>query len=86
MKWSLGALVAEVPPAVVTFTSTTPAEPAGEVQVIEVAVLEPQEVPALVPNCTPEAAVRLVPVIVTLVPPAVGPDTGETPVTVGAAT
>ena len=83
----MGALVAEVPPAVVTFTSTTPGEPAGELQVIEVAVLaeQPAETEAI-PNLTSVAPVRLVPVMTTLVPPAVGPETGETPVTVGAAT
>ena len=43
-------------------------------------------VPAAVPNSTAVAPARFVPVIVTVVPPAVGPDVGLTAVTVGAAT
>ena len=43
-------------------------------------------VPATVPNLTDVAPERLVPVTVTLVPPAVDPDCGLTAVTVGAAT
>ena len=41
--------------------------------------------PALVPKCTAVAPVKAVPVTVTVVPPAVGPEVGLTPVTVGAA-
>ena len=40
-------------------------------------------VPALVPNVTAVAFARLVPVIVTVFVPAVGPDAGLTPVTAG---
>ena len=43
-------------------------------------------VAAVVPNFTAVAPVKLVPVIVTLVPPAKGPELGEIPVTVGAVT
>ena len=43
-------------------------------------------VAAVAPNVTAVAPVKLVPVIVTVVPPAVGPAVGLTPVTVGAAT
>ena len=43
-------------------------------------------VAAFGPNWTEVAPVRFVPVIVTVVPPEVGPDCGETPVTVGAGT
>ena len=39
----------------------------------------------VVPNLTAVALARLVPVIVTVVPPPVGPAAGLTPVTVGAA-
>ena len=42
-------------------------------------------VPAVAPNLTAVAPVRLVPVIVTLVPPAVGPAAGLTLVTMGTA-
>ena len=85
MYWSL-APVALVPPGVVTVMSTVPAEPAGAVAVIEVALLTVKPVALVAPNLTAVAPVRLVPVIVTLVPPAVGPAVGLTLLTVGAAT
>ena len=71
-----------MPPGVVTVTSTVPV-PDGEVTVIDVAV-SAVTVPAVVPNLTVVAFVRLVPVTVTLVPPAAGPEVGLTAVTVGA--
>ena len=71
-----------MPPGVVTVTSTVPA-PDGEVTVIDVAE-SAVTVPAVVPNLTVVAFVRLVPVTVTLVPPATGPTLGLTAVTVGA--
>ena len=74
-----------VPPSVVTLTVTDPA-PAGEVAVICVAELTVKLVAAVAPNLTAVAPVKLVPVMTTLVPPAVGPDVGASPVTVGAAT
>ena len=74
-----------MPPAVVTVTSTVPV-PAGEVAVIEVAELTVKAVAAVLPNLTAEAAVRLLPVIVTLVPPPVGPLVGAIEATVGAET
>ena len=76
------ALVALVPPGVVTVTSTAPAACAGEVAVIEVA-LTTEKLAAVPPNDTAVAPVKLLPVMVTLVPPAVGPAFGLTPVTVG---
>jgi hypothetical protein len=76
--------VAEVPPGVVTVTLTVPV-PAGEVAVIDVALLTTTPVAALAPKWTAVAPVKLVPVMVTLVPPAAGPDVGLMPVTVGAA-
>jgi hypothetical protein len=80
------ALVAEVPPVVVTVTSAVPAVSAGAVAVIEVAELTVTSVAACpVPNETVDPATKLVPVIATDVPPAVGPDDGLTAVTVGAA-
>ena len=68
-----------------TVTSTVPV-PAGAVAVSEVAETTVKEVAAAVPNSTAVAPVKLVPVTVTLVPPAVGPLVGLTAVTVGAAT
>ena len=82
MNWS-AAEVADVPPAVVTLTSTVPV-PAGEVAVIEVAELKVKLVAAVAPNVTAVAPVKLVPVIVTLVPPEVDPLLGETEETTGA--
>jgi hypothetical protein len=74
-----------VPPAVVTITSTVPI-PAGAVAVIWVALLTVKEPAALLPNLTAVAPEKLVPVMVTLVPPDGGPVFGLTLVTVGAGT
>ena len=84
MNWS-AADVADVPPAVVTFTSTVPV-PAGDVAVIDVAETTVKPVALVAPNVTAVAPVNPVPVIVTSVPPPPGPDVGEIDVTVGAAT
>jgi hypothetical protein len=81
VNWSAPE-VAEVPPGLVTVTSTIPA-PAGEVAVIEVALLTTTPVAALAPKWTAVAPVRLVPVMVTLVLPASGPAFGAMLVTVG---
>jgi hypothetical protein len=75
-------LVTLVPPPVVTVTSTVPALAAGEVADIEVALVT-VKVAAVAPKLTALTPVKLVPVMVTGVPPAVGPDIGLTPVTVG---
>lgn len=75
--------MALVPPAVVTVMSTTPAEPAGDVAVIEVALLTEKDDALVLPNLTSVAPVKFVPVIVTLLPPAVEPDDGEMDVTAG---
>ena len=66
----------------VTVTSTVPV-PAGEVAVIEVALLTANEAALALPNLTTVAPVKLAPVIVTLVPPAGGPLLGEIVVTAG---
>ena len=58
-----------VPPEVVTVTSTVPI-PAGEVAVIWVVLLTMKEPAALLPNLTAVTSEKLVPVMVTLVPPA----------------
>jgi len=72
-----------VPPGVVTVTSTTPAIPAGDVAVIWVADATLTPVASTVPNLTALAPVRLAPVMVTTVPPAVVPELGLTPLTAG---
>jgi hypothetical protein len=73
-----------VPPAVVTSTLAVPAEPAGVVAVIEVELTTTTLVAAVAPMVTPVAPVKLLPVIVTLVPPEVDPLLGETEETTGA--
>ena len=85
MNWS-AADVADVPPAVVTVTSTVPVAPAGEVAVMDVAELTVNPVALVAPNLTAVAPVKLVPVMVTVVPPPDGPDVGEIEVTVGGPT
>jgi hypothetical protein len=76
-------LAAFVPPGVVTTTLAVPAVPEGVVQVAEVAEATLTAVHAAPPTVIPVAPVKLVPVIVTGVPPAVEPDVGEIDVTVG---
>jgi hypothetical protein len=73
-----------VPPGVVTSTLTAPAAWAGVVQVMLVALTTLTLVAAVPPMVTPVAPVKPVPVIVTLVPPAVLPVGGLMTVTVGA--
>jgi hypothetical protein len=75
------AVTAEVPDGVVTVMSTVPV-PAGLVTVIRVAE-SAVIVPATPPKLTPVAPARPVPVIVTTVPPLVGPFAGEIAVTAG---
>jgi hypothetical protein len=58
--------------------------PAGEVAVIWVALLTVKEA-AVLPNLTAVAPEKLLPVMVTLVPPDCGPVFGVTLVTVGGA-
>ena len=70
----------------VTATFTEPAEPAGAVAVICVALSTVKLLAAVPPKETAVAPVKLVPVITTEVPPAVAPDVGLSDVTVGAAT
>jgi len=70
----------------VTSTLAVPAEPAGVVAVIEVALTTVTLVAAAPPMVTPVAPVKLVPVIVTFVPPNVEPELGLIPLTVGRGT
>jgi hypothetical protein len=65
-------------------TSTVPTDPAGDVAVIDVSETTLNVVAGVLPKLTAVAPVKLVPVIVTTVPPAVGPLVGDRPVTVGA--
>ena len=78
-------MVALAPPAVVTRTSMVPV-PAGAVAVICVAELTVKPVAAVAPKVTAVVPLKLVPVMVTLVPPLVGPLVGLKAVTVGAET
>ena len=65
------------PPPVVIIMPTAPALRAGVIQVIVVLFTIVREVAAVIPNVTEVAPVKFVPVIVTVVPPAVPPDDGE---------
>ena len=65
---------------------TAPAALAGVTTVTDVALTFEIEVPAVPPNVTDEVPVKFVPVIVTVVEPAVGPEEGDTLEIVGAAT
>ncbi len=76
--------MADVPAAVVTVTSTTPNEPAGDVAVQTVVVAHETAVAAFAPNATvDEPTANPDPLIVTVVPPANGPPAGETVATIG---
>ena len=70
----------------VTVTVAAPALPAGVVAVICVALTTTTFVAAAAPNVTVAPVTKLVPVIVTAVPPAVDPLFGLTLVTVGGTT
>jgi hypothetical protein len=83
VKWS-AELVAELPPGVVTVTSTVPASPAGEVAVMLVSLTTVPPVAAALPKLTAVAPVNPLPAMVTTVPPTSGPAVGEIPVTTGA--
>src|ERR1022692_316966 len=77
------APVAEVPPAALTVMSVCHAGSAGDVAGMEVALLTVKLVAAVAPNMTAPTPVKLVPVMVIEVPPAVEPEPGLTFVTVG---
>jgi hypothetical protein len=72
-----------VPYSVVTIMPTAPSLRAGVIQVIVVLFTTLREVAAIPPSVTDVAPVKEVPVIVTLVPPAVLPLNGEILVTTG---
>ena len=73
-----------VPFGVVTLTATLPGLPDGEVAVISVSDTTFTLVAGALPKSTAVAPLRFVPVIVTEVPPVVGPEDGVTLVSVGA--
>jgi hypothetical protein len=74
-----------VPPGVVTKTATAPV-PAGDVTVIDPALLA-VIVPGLpAPKLTAVAPLRFCPVILTVVPPPAGPELGLTLVLIGGGT
>ncbi len=80
MNWS-AAEVAVVPSVLeTTVTSTVPADPAGDVAVICVRLSRVKTAVAD-PNFTADRLTKRVPVITTVVPPAVEPDVGEIEVT-----
>ena len=88
VNWS-ATLVALVWPPTVTLTSTVPAAWAGLVAVQLVVVEQDTAVAAPAPKATvvaPGVVLNPVPVIVTAVPPAVGPLVGAMLLTAGAAT
>ena len=82
MKWS-AATPSLVPPAVVTKMLRVLAACAGENAVISVEETTAKLAAATGPKATFVAPVKLVPLMVTLVPPLLDPDVGETLVTVG---
>lgn len=73
-----------LPPGVATATVCEPDVPAGVTAVIDVGDTTVKLAAATPPTVTLVAPVKLVPVIVIEVPPPTGPDTGLTPVMVGA--
>jgi hypothetical protein len=83
VKWSADE-VADVPAPVATVTSIVAALWAGAVAVIWVEEFTEKLVAAVTPKETAVTPTKLVPVIVTVVPPPVGPEVGLTAVTVGA--
>jgi hypothetical protein len=71
-------------PFTVTVTVTAPALPAGVVAVIDMLLTTTTLVAAVLPNVTVAPDAKLVPVIVTAVPPDVVPPLGLTLLTEGA--
>lgn len=83
-RYFAAAATAEVPPGVVTSTSTRPAACFGDTTVRLVSDATLTDVPATPPNVTRVAPDRPEPVTVTRAPPATGPDIGDAPDTIGA--
>jgi hypothetical protein len=85
VNWSADE-VADVPPTVITVTSTVPVLAAGVTAVMDMGELTVKLVALVEPKLTVVAPVKLVPAMVTEVPPPVDPVFGVTEETVGAAT
>ena len=85
MNWSEEP-VADVPPAAVTVMSTVPVAPTGAGTTIEVALFTLKLTAGVAPKFTAVTPVKLDPVIVTDVPPVVGPEGGLTEEMAGGAT
>ena len=83
-NWKLSEL--SVPPGVVIVIGTVPARCIGVIASTSVLLTTVKLVAATVPNDTLVVPVRLIPVIVTISPPAVTPVAGNTAVGAGAAT
>ena len=83
---SSDAEIADVPPGVIAVTSIVPAVPAGLKRTIWESESLMKLVTATDPKSTAVAFSRFAPTMVTVVPPAVTPSAGLTPVIVGAAT
>src|ERR1700694_1454470 len=79
-------LVSDVPPGVVTVTSATPGQCAGDAAVIDVAELTTTLAAGKPPKLTLDVGVKFVPVILPGGPPASGPLLGLTLTTVGGGT
>jgi hypothetical protein len=78
------ATAAEVPPGVVTLTSTVPV-PFGDLALITVAETTFEMTPLVLPKVTAVAPLKFFPVMVTAVPPAAAPPFGPIFVTEGLA-
>jgi hypothetical protein len=78
-------VAAEVPPGPITWTSTTPAAPAGAKTRRALSFSTVKLAVRLTPKATVVAQVKPLPVSVTSYPPAVSPACGLSPVTAGAA-
>ena len=81
----VAALAAEMPPGVVTRTSTIPTAPAGAVAVTLLLLTTVNPAAGRVPKVTPVAPANPEPVTVTTVPPKLGPDLGDNDEIEGAA-
>jgi hypothetical protein len=79
------ARVTDWPVASAMRTSRAPAAPAGVTAVMRVLLTTTTLVAAAPPTVTVAPAAKFVPVSVTAVPPAVGPETGAIALSVGAA-
>ena len=80
--WNIAPLL--VAYALSTVTAIVPAEPAGDVAVTVLSEITVKLVAAVVPKNTSRVLIKPAPVMVTIVPPAVGPDVGAMELMTGA--